>query len=52
MLDWTFLSANDSNGLFMIVHFVWLTVLEPAVANKYYVDTNTIYNALKSGVSW
>lgn len=53
MLDWEILSANYSNVLFLIVHFVvWLTVLEPAVANKYYVDTNTIYNALKSGVSW
>lgn len=42
-------------GYSLIVHFVVrLTVLEPAVANKYYVDTKkkTIYNAMKSGISW
>lgn len=40
-------------GYFLIVLFVVrLTVLEPAVANKYYVDTKTIYNAMKSGISW
>lgn len=58
MLNWMIcLSLNCVTSL--IVHFVVsLTVLEPVVANKYTMwifsptVSNTIYNALKSGVSW